>query len=276
MINNKRRWAEKVLAEFFAQGDKERAAGQPISPMCDRHTTSRGASQVNFIEFVVAPLFSMVVKIFPDAGELMENLHQNRLMWQDVLVAELSTAPAEKTPDKQAEITKANTRLQTFSTKYNDVFTIAAKRKRDHYRRYSSVVEVSMRSSAGSIAIARSTGQSQQGGRPSFAGSDSGASTASAPATGFMGRRLSGMRRLSGSILPGLPTSNTGNNLNNASGGGVINPTSPTAAGGGVKGRGRSASGRMSFTVVNRILPMDGERVTEEDSVADSDVSSPV
>eukprot|EP00887_Chlorella_sp_A99_P004144 scaffold23.g4144.t1 len=39
------------------QGDRERAAGQPVSPMCDRATTSRAMSQINFIEFVVAPIF---------------------------------------------------------------------------------------------------------------------------------------------------------------------------------------------------------------------------
>ncbi len=49
-----------MLAEFFAQGDRERGAGLAVSPMCDRHTTSRPGSQVNFIEFVVAPLFTMV------------------------------------------------------------------------------------------------------------------------------------------------------------------------------------------------------------------------
>jgi hypothetical protein len=54
------KWADRVLGEFFAQGDREREAGCPISPMCDRAATSRGGSQVNFIEFVVAPLFAMV------------------------------------------------------------------------------------------------------------------------------------------------------------------------------------------------------------------------
>ena len=49
-----------MLAEFFAQGDRERAAGLAVSPMCDRGTTGRAASQINFIEFVVAPLYAQV------------------------------------------------------------------------------------------------------------------------------------------------------------------------------------------------------------------------
>ncbi|EFN56311.1 hypothetical protein CHLNCDRAFT_10254, partial [Chlorella variabilis] len=51
------RWADRVLAEFFLQGDRERAAGLAISPMCDREKTSRAGSQINFIEFVVAPIY---------------------------------------------------------------------------------------------------------------------------------------------------------------------------------------------------------------------------
>ncbi len=52
------RWAARVLEEFFAQGDRERAAGLPVSPMMDRAATSHALSQINFIEFIVAPLFS--------------------------------------------------------------------------------------------------------------------------------------------------------------------------------------------------------------------------
>ena len=47
-----------MLEEFFAQGDRERAAGLPVSPMMDRTSTSHALSQINFIEFIVAPLFS--------------------------------------------------------------------------------------------------------------------------------------------------------------------------------------------------------------------------
>lgn len=53
-------WAGRVLAEFFAQGDAERARGLPLSPMCDRATVSAPGSQASFIDFVVAPLFHQV------------------------------------------------------------------------------------------------------------------------------------------------------------------------------------------------------------------------
>lgn len=52
------RWATRILQEFFDQGDQERALGLPVSPMMDRMTASHAQIQINFIEFIVAPLFS--------------------------------------------------------------------------------------------------------------------------------------------------------------------------------------------------------------------------
>lgn len=59
------RWANRVLEEFFMQGDQERAQGLPVSPLMDRSTTSLAISQINFIEFVVAPLFHQVCQQLP-------------------------------------------------------------------------------------------------------------------------------------------------------------------------------------------------------------------
>ena len=50
-----------MLDEFFQQGDLEHAQGLPKSPLMDRSTTSLAISQINFIEFVVAPLFLQVL-----------------------------------------------------------------------------------------------------------------------------------------------------------------------------------------------------------------------
>jgi hypothetical protein len=37
-----------------------------LSPMMDRFTTSEGLTQINFIEFVVAPLYCHVVVLLPE------------------------------------------------------------------------------------------------------------------------------------------------------------------------------------------------------------------
>lgn len=41
-----RQWTERIMEEFFRQGDKERERGMEISPMCDKHTASVEKSQV--------------------------------------------------------------------------------------------------------------------------------------------------------------------------------------------------------------------------------------
>merc|ERR1711871_1004385 len=56
-------WTDRVLEEFFAQGDREREMGLPISNLCDRYSVSRYASQVGFVGFVVKPLFVAVKEI---------------------------------------------------------------------------------------------------------------------------------------------------------------------------------------------------------------------
>lgn len=45
-----RQWTDRIMAEFFQQGDRERERGMEISPMCDKHTASVEKSQVQFQE----------------------------------------------------------------------------------------------------------------------------------------------------------------------------------------------------------------------------------
>ena len=41
-----RQWTDRIMVEFFRQGDWEREKGMEISPMCDKHTASVEKSQV--------------------------------------------------------------------------------------------------------------------------------------------------------------------------------------------------------------------------------------
>ena len=40
-------WTERIMAEFFRQGDLEREEGLDISPMCDRQTATVEKTQVS-------------------------------------------------------------------------------------------------------------------------------------------------------------------------------------------------------------------------------------
>ena len=52
-------WTERLMHEFFAQGDRERDAGRAVSPMCDRNSTDVSKSQVGFIDVIVRPSFAL-------------------------------------------------------------------------------------------------------------------------------------------------------------------------------------------------------------------------
>jgi hypothetical protein len=54
-------WSARVAAEFYAQGDRERAAGESVSALCDREEgdESYRKAQTGFLTFLVRPLFAV-------------------------------------------------------------------------------------------------------------------------------------------------------------------------------------------------------------------------
>lgn len=105
-------WSDRVLEEFFAQGDRERDAGLPISPNMDRTTTRQAALSLNFIDFVVGPLFVAISAILPQAQVAIDTLGDNRLAWAEVLKTEIE-AKTELTKEKKEEEKKAWKRRNT-------------------------------------------------------------------------------------------------------------------------------------------------------------------
>ncbi|KAL6761468.1 3'5'-cyclic nucleotide phosphodiesterase [Haematococcus lacustris] len=75
-------WVSRLEAEFFAQGDAERAQGLPISPLCDRTKQGITKSQVGFFDFVALPLFNNFTARFTAAKPLLHGVTQNYRHWQ--------------------------------------------------------------------------------------------------------------------------------------------------------------------------------------------------
>lgn len=72
-------WIDRVMGEFYLQGDRELSEGLEISPMCDRQNASVEKSQVGFIDFIVHPLWeSWSDLVEPDAQEILDALEHNR------------------------------------------------------------------------------------------------------------------------------------------------------------------------------------------------------
>lgn len=46
---------DRLMEEFFQQGDKERERGMDISPMCDRHNATIEKSQVRLTLVTIEP-----------------------------------------------------------------------------------------------------------------------------------------------------------------------------------------------------------------------------
>ncbi|XP_078049154.1 uncharacterized protein LOC144476297 isoform X3 [Augochlora pura] len=97
-----RKWSYKVCEEFFRQGDYERRLNLPVTPLCDRHTTSIPKIQAGFFKFVVTPLYEEWHRFLGDglSVSLMEHLRGNQKKWELLILQEA----AEETETEISEL----------------------------------------------------------------------------------------------------------------------------------------------------------------------------
>ncbi|XP_072005590.1 3',5'-cyclic-AMP phosphodiesterase 4A isoform X4 [Engystomops pustulosus] len=102
-----RQWTDRILEEFFRQGDKERERGMEISPMCDKHTASVEKSQVGFIDYIVHPLWETWADlVHPDAQDILDTLEDNRDWYQGMIPQSPSPPPDDQDKDDESCIDK--------------------------------------------------------------------------------------------------------------------------------------------------------------------------
>uniref|UniRef100_A0AAR2LYU8 Phosphodiesterase n=1 Tax=Pygocentrus nattereri TaxID=42514 RepID=A0AAR2LYU8_PYGNA len=88
-----RQWTDRIMDEFFHQGDRERERGMEISPMCDKHTASVEKSQVGFIDYIVHPLWETWADlVHPDAQDILDTLEENR-NWYHSMIPQSPSPP---------------------------------------------------------------------------------------------------------------------------------------------------------------------------------------
>uniref|UniRef100_A0A8C6TXZ1 Phosphodiesterase n=2 Tax=Neogobius melanostomus TaxID=47308 RepID=A0A8C6TXZ1_9GOBI len=92
-----RQWTDRIMVEFFTQGDRERDKGMEISPMCDKDNASIEKSQVGFIDYIVHPLWETWADlVHPDAQDILDTLEDNREWYQSMIPRSPSpTSPEE-------------------------------------------------------------------------------------------------------------------------------------------------------------------------------------
>ncbi|KAM4629125.1 3',5'-cyclic-AMP phosphodiesterase 4C isoform 2-T2 [Polymixia lowei] len=95
-----RQWTDRIMVEFFTQGDRERDKGMEISPMCDKHNASIEKNQVGFIDYIVHPLWETWADlVHPDAQDILDTLEDNREWYQSMI----PRSPSPSSPERHAE-----------------------------------------------------------------------------------------------------------------------------------------------------------------------------
>uniref|UniRef100_A0A667Z233 Phosphodiesterase n=1 Tax=Myripristis murdjan TaxID=586833 RepID=A0A667Z233_9TELE len=93
-----RQWTDRIMVEFFTQGDRERDKGMEISPMCDKHNASIEKSQVGFIDYIVHPLWETWADlVHPDAQDILDTLEDNREWYQSMI----PRSPSPSSPEER-------------------------------------------------------------------------------------------------------------------------------------------------------------------------------
>ncbi|XP_052405184.1 cAMP-specific 3',5'-cyclic phosphodiesterase 4D isoform X3 [Carassius gibelio] len=92
-----RQWTDRIMVEFFTQGDRERDKGMEISPMCDKHNASIEKTQVGFIDYIVHPLWETWADlVHPDAQDILDTLEDNREWYQSMIPHSPTSTPEDK------------------------------------------------------------------------------------------------------------------------------------------------------------------------------------
>ncbi|KAM6990320.1 3',5'-cyclic-AMP phosphodiesterase 4C isoform 4-T4 [Tautogolabrus adspersus] len=104
-----RAWTDRIMVEFFTQGDRERDKGMEISPMCDKQNASIEKSQVGFIDYIVHPLWETWADlVHPDAQEILDTLEDNREWYQSMIPHSPSPNQCQEEEEEEEEEEEGN------------------------------------------------------------------------------------------------------------------------------------------------------------------------
>jgi len=103
-------WAMRVVDEFFAQGDEEKRLGIPVGMLNDRDKVNRSGAEHGFINFLLAPLVSSVVRVFPMLHPLGDQMVSNMAEWHRTWIEEASPA-IEDIKKREADVEKVREQM---------------------------------------------------------------------------------------------------------------------------------------------------------------------
>ena len=128
-------WAERLIREFNEQAKNERQRGIPVAPFRDAlHDLATVARlQLNFIDYIVAPLWSVMMAMFPEVEVLRHNMECNRQRYKIYLSDEEAEKGKTDMTSTDEEAGKDKTEKSSSDTEKCDVHnnSILDKAKRD-------------------------------------------------------------------------------------------------------------------------------------------------
>lgn len=79
-----KQWFNRLTAEFFQQGDRERESGMPVSWFMDRESPCVAECQINFMVYIAVPILSAAARLFPTFRDMFEaGLDENKRFWEN-------------------------------------------------------------------------------------------------------------------------------------------------------------------------------------------------
>ncbi len=111
-MNVSKKWVDKVMEEFYTQGDKERSLGLPISQFMDRNNSNIPKCQTGFIDVLVNPLYEALnvycqrfssQMIVPMTSELAKN----RAQWVQLTLSTPDLLTASAAPPSHGTMGKS-------------------------------------------------------------------------------------------------------------------------------------------------------------------------
>eukprot|EP00055_Hartaetosiga_balthica_P009428 m.37548 g.37548 ORF g.37548 m.37548 type:complete len:417 (-) comp6742_c0_seq1:155-1405(-) len=103
-----KKWSERIVTEFFNQGDLEREKGVPLGPVNDRFKVTLPQSQLGFIDFLASPVWELWEKFTKQKDHMFTKaLASNRNNWQKMKDAVDGKTETETKQTKFKSISKS-------------------------------------------------------------------------------------------------------------------------------------------------------------------------
>jgi len=98
-------WTDRITREFWELGDREKNAGVPLSPLCDREKdTSIAKSQVGFIKFVCLPFYEVLGELVAPDFQPLGSVLSNQQHWQREIEKDMEQKKPPEEPSSNQKI----------------------------------------------------------------------------------------------------------------------------------------------------------------------------